>query len=128
MSERPVGVRQALIGIVGYMILLPVSLVLVRGGFVTNPILAGLVALLPVLPFLYFIAGVVLGIRAQDELARQINLEAVVITILVVGAATFKYGLLEAAELVPPLSMIWVAPLMVAVWGVATFLVSRRYR
>ncbi len=55
------------------------------------------------------------------------NLEAVLITTFLTGGLTFSYGLLESAALVPDLSMTFIAPLMIAIWGLANAYVSRRY-
>lgn len=128
-EKRPIpGMRQFVLGMVGYVVALVASRILISSGVVENTAVVAVIALLPVLPFLYSIGGVIAGVRAQDELARQINLEAVLITALLTGALTFSYGLLESAELAPPLSMIWIAPFMVLLWGAVVFFVSRRYR
>jgi len=49
------------------------------------------------------------------------------VTTLLTGAITFSYGLLEATELLPPVSMVFVAPFMISVWGIANVIISRRY-
>ncbi len=119
--------RRFVAGMLGYVILLPASLLLLNSGRVGNTAVAVIVALLPVLPFLYAMAAVIGNVRQQDEMQRRIHLEAVLITTLLTGAATFSYGLLESAELVPELSMVFVAPFMIALWGITNTLVSRRY-
>ncbi|MBK8903685.1 MAG: hypothetical protein IPM53_21055 [Anaerolineaceae bacterium] len=116
-----------ILGMVGYSILLPLSLILVGDGRVTQPWLAILVALLPVAPFLNAMTAIIQNVRSQDELFRRIHLEAVLITALLTGAVTFSYGLLEATELVPPLPNVFIAPFMIFVWGVANVIISRRY-
>lgn len=114
-------------GMVGYVILLPLS-ILVLGRVQLPAPFAVVIALLPVLPFLLVMAAVVGHVRQQDELQRRIHLEAVVIAALLTGAITFSYGLLEANELVPHVSLVWVAPLMIAIWGVAAANISRHYQ
>lgn len=125
--------RRFVFGMVGYLILLPVSLLLLRSDFLAGretaviTILAALVAVLPALPFLVIIAALVGGVRAQDEFQQRVNLESVLITALITGGLTFSYGLLESAGLVPPISFIFIAPFMIVVWGAANAVISRRY-
>ena len=116
-----------LLGMVGYSILLPLSLILVGDGRVEQPWLAVLVTLLPIAPFLNAMTAVIHNVRSQDELYRRIHLEAVLVTTLLTGAVTFSYGLLEASELVPPLPTVFIAPFMIFVWGIANIIISRRY-
>ncbi|MCA9897631.1 MAG: hypothetical protein KC433_05540 [Anaerolineales bacterium] len=116
-----------ILGMVGYSILLPLSIIVVRNGRVEQPWLAVMVALLPVAPFLNAMTAVLHNVRSQDEMFRRIQLEAVLVTALLVGALTFSYGLLEASELVPPLPTIFIAPFMITVWGIANTVISRRY-
>lgn len=116
-----------ILGMVGYSILLPLSLILVGDGRVEQPWLAVLVTLLPIAPFLNAMTAVIHNVRSQDELYRQIHLEAVLVTTLLTGAVTFSYGLLEASELVPPLPTVFIAPFMIFVWGIANIIISRRY-
>jgi hypothetical protein len=120
--------RRFILGMVGYIILLPASLLLIRGERLDNTTVAVVIGLSPMIPFLYAMSAVVGNVRQQDELQRRIHLEAVLITALLTGSLTFSYGLLEAAELVPDLPMTVVAPFMIIVWGLANALISRRYR
>lgn len=116
-----------ILGMVGYSILLPLSLILVGDGRVEQPWLAVLVTLLPIAPFLNAMTAVIHNVRSQDELYKRIHLEAVLVTTLLTGAVTFSYGLLEASELVPPLPTVFIAPFMIFVWGIANIIISRRY-
>ena len=116
-----------IMGMVGYSILLPLSLIVVGDGRVEQPWLAVLVALLPIAPFVNAMTAVLHNVREQDELQRRIHLEAVLVTTLLTGAVTFSYGLLEASELVPPLPSLFIAPFMIAVWGITHTVISRRY-
>jgi hypothetical protein len=126
-EKRNIYHRRFIAGMLGYIILLPASLLLLNSERPDNVAVAVVVALIPVLPFLYAMFAVVGNVRRQDEMQRRIHLEAVLITALLTGAATFSYGLLEAAELAPDLSMVFVAPFMIVVWGIANVLISRRY-
>ncbi|WP_420641424.1 hypothetical protein [Candidatus Leptofilum sp.] len=114
-------------GMAGYSILLPLSLIVADNGRIQQPWLAILIALLPIVPFLNAMTAVVQNVRHQDELHRRIHLEAILVTALLTGAVTFSYGLLEASELVPPLPTVFIAPFMIAVWGIANFIITRRY-
>lgn len=114
-------------GMVGYSILLPISLIVVGDGRVEQPWLAILVALLPIVPFLNAMTAIVQNVRSQDELFRRIHLEAMLVTALLTGAITFSYGLLETTGLVPPLPTVFIAPAMISIWGIANAIISRRY-
>lgn len=120
--------RRFLLGMAGYVLLLPLALLLVRGEWMQNTAVAILIMLLPALPLFYAIAASVANVRAQDELQQRIHLEAILITALLTGGLTFSYGLLESAGLVPDLPLVLVAPFMIAIWGIANVLVARRYR
>jgi hypothetical protein len=116
-----------ILGMLGYSILLPLSLILVADGRIEKPWLAVLVALLPIAPFLNAITAIVYNVRSQDELHQHIHLEAILITALLTGSLTFSYGLLEASELVPHLPSVFIAPFMIVIWGIANVAISRRY-
>ena len=116
-----------ILGMVGYAILLPLSLIVVGDGRVEQPWLAVLVTLLPIAPFLNAMTAVIHNVRSQDELFRRIHLESELVSALLTGAVTFSYGLLEAVELVPPLPTVFIAPFMISVWGIANIIISRRY-
>lgn len=116
-----------ILGMAGYSILLPISLILVGNGRVQQPWLAVMVTLLPIAPFLNAMTALIHNVRSQDEMQQRIHLEAVLVTALLTGALTFSYGLLEVSELVPPLPTFMIAPFMILVWGIANIVISRRY-
>ena len=116
------------LGMVGYILLLPISVWLLDNGRISFGPGRYFIALLPVLPFFYTMLAAVANVRQLDELQRRIHLESVLITALLTGAITFSYGLLEANELLPSLSWDLIAPMMIAIWGLATAIISRRYR
>lgn len=113
-------------GMIGYLILLPASLFLLGMEVVVGN---GryLIAVLPVLPFAVAMHATVSNIRKLDELQRQIHFEAVVIALLLTGGITFTYGLLESNKLVPHLPAVLIAPIMIALWGIALAFVRRKY-
>jgi hypothetical protein len=84
------------------------------------------VAVLPVLPAVAGMAAFVRFLRTLDEMQRRIQFESFGITLALTWLITFTYGFLENAGL-PPLSLIWVGPGMVALWGLVSGVVSRRY-
>lgn len=86
-----------------------------------------LVWLLPAIPVV-FMVGAYLGFLAKmDELAQRIQLIALGFAFGVTALLTFTYGMLENAGL-PSLSLVWVFPLMIVLWGIGTAAASRRYR
>ena len=125
--------KRFLIGLVGYIVLLWVSLLLLRTVFtgyedqLGTAVLAGLLALSPMVPLVYMMAAIVGRVRQQDELIKRINLESVLITMLITGGVTFSYGLLQAVELAPDIPLIFVAPFMITVWGFTNGIITRYY-
>jgi hypothetical protein len=117
---------RAAAGMIGYSVLLPLSLVVLRRGQLEQGA-AIAVALLPALPLFLVLNATVGAVRAQDELHRRIQLEGALISALVTAFVTFTYGLLEINELVSAIPMIWVLPFMVMVWGIAVAIGGRRY-
>ncbi len=83
-------------------------------------------ALLPVLPILYFARALIEFSRSWDELQRQIAFEATVIAFFTVGIGSFTYGFLEGVGF-PTLDTIWIMPMLIAVQGASMFLVRGKY-
>jgi hypothetical protein len=83
-------------------------------------------ALLPVLPGAAALIAFVRRLRAMDELERRIQFEAFGAVCAVTVLVTLTYGFLENAGL-PRVSAIWITPLMIGMWGMASAAVSRRY-
>lgn len=121
--------REFLPAMLGYVIVLPISIVLLlRAELPTAGKVA--VALLPVLPMVFVVRAMLRHMLRQDELQQRIELQAVAITCAVIGMATFSLGFLQNVRLLPspPWAMLWVLPLMIVVYGVVRFLLARRYR
>ncbi|PWE17099.1 hypothetical protein DDZ18_10390 [Marinicauda salina] len=91
------------------------------------PVRVGL-ALLPVLPALYGLWAALQFVRAMDEVQARIISEAMLVSALIVGFASFTYGFLEGALALPDISMIWVLPALLGVMGVAQVFVRMRYQ
>jgi hypothetical protein len=108
-----------------YSILIIVSVTLL----INNPTASwrGLVAVLPVIPATLVVLAVVRYIGRMDELQRRIHLDAIGFAFGATALLTFTWGLLENAGF-PRLSMVWVLPLMAALWGIGAGVASYRYR
>ena len=91
-------------------------------------VVRGVLALAPMVPILYFVRALVAFYRSRDELQRRKMAEAAIVSVLVVGLSTFAWGWLELADLLPPLHSVWTLPALLAVYGIASFFVERRYR
>lgn len=97
---------------------------------VDEPVLRALVALMPVPPIAFAMRAMVRRIRDADELQRQIELEALSVSTLLVSLGYLTAGLLQKARVIDVPSsaaMIWVFPLVCIVYGFAKILVGRRY-
>jgi hypothetical protein len=84
------------------------------------------VVVLPVVPVLYGMRALIRYLGQLDELGQRIQLQGIAFAAGMVAILTFTYGFLELAGL-PPVSLIWVLPLMVMLWGIGTALASRKY-
>ena len=108
-----------------YVIVLPISIALVQA----HPHAAWRVpvALTPVIPAAVALWAFVCQVRRMDELQRHIQFDALVMSCGATALLTFSYGFLENVGF-PPLSLIWILPLMVALWGLSVAVTSYRYR
>lgn len=87
----------------------------------------GLVAVLPAIPATLVVLAVVRYVERMDELQRRIHLGALGFAAAVTALLTFTWGLLENAGF-PRISMLWVFPLMCALWGIGAAVAAYRYR
>ncbi|MEM8533158.1 MAG: hypothetical protein AAGF95_20095 [Chloroflexota bacterium] len=86
-----------------------------------------LLVLIPILPIGYGLRAFLRYLDGLDELQRRIQLAGVTFAAGVTGLLTFSYGLLEMAGL-PPLSWVWVLPLLILSWGVGAALARQKYQ
>ena len=86
-----------------------------------------LIAVLPVVPASFAMWAAIRYFRGLDELQRRIQVEGLAISFLATCLITLSWGFLQIAGL-PPLDVIWVAPMLVFLWGVGTCLARGRYR
>lgn len=120
-------------GMLVYVLLLLVSVFLLRPGLVEQVYWRALLALLPVVPVAWVIRALVRVIRGQDELERRIDLESVAVAAALTGFGFFTFGLLLAAQVLPPPAAssvaIWVLPALFGTFGLAKcLLVAPFYR
>lgn len=121
--------REFLPAMAGYIVLLSLSLWLLKR--VDEPALRAMVALLPVPPVALAVRAIMRYIRDADELQRQIELEAVSMATALVSLLYMAGGFLQLAKVIDVpagVAMIWVFPLVCAVYGLAKIAVSRRFR
>ena len=86
-----------------------------------------IVSLAPVVPGVFMIIFLLQYFSKIDELQQRIQLIAIGFSAGTTGLLTFFYGFLENAGF-RPVSLMWVFPLMLMLWGVGLAFVSRRYK
>jgi hypothetical protein len=84
-------------------------------------------ALTPVVPTIFALAAFLHYLRRIDEMQRQIQLEGLGLSFGATAILTFAYGFLENVGF-PQVSLIWILPLMVMLWGLGVALAARRYQ
>ncbi len=85
-------------------------------------------ALLPMLPALWGMAGWMRASREQDELQRRIQVEGALFSLGLTAILTFSYGFLELYMDLPRVSMFAVWPLIAATYVVGAQVARRRYQ
>jgi hypothetical protein len=83
--------------------------------------------LVPVIPAVYGLVAIMRFVRAMDELQRRVHLEGVAFAFATTIVIALSWGLLERAG-APKLPTVWVATMMIALWGVGNHIAQRRYR
>ncbi|MCC7095557.1 MAG: hypothetical protein IT472_00035 [Thermomonas sp.] len=132
MYAQPAGKRyvRALIPImVFYSLALFASTWAIKQGIPSLPVRA-VVAVLPALAIVMMMWAALRYLREIDELQRRIETEAIGIASLLVSALYFAGGLLEKAKVLSfdaGAAMIWVFPLLMLVYGVCKYILTKRY-
>ncbi|MEO1039225.1 MAG: hypothetical protein AAFX09_06735 [Pseudomonadota bacterium] len=85
-------------------------------------------ALIPVAPALFALREFVIFLRSLDEVQSRIQSEAILIAAGMVGFTSFAWGFAELWMDWPRLPVIMILPALIAAWGLALPLVSRRYK
>lgn len=132
MYAQPAGkryVRALLPILVFYSLALFASTWVIKQGIPSVPVRA-VVAVLPALAIVMMMWAGLRYLREIDELQRRIETEAIGIASLLVSALYFAGGLLETAKVLhfdAGAAMIWVFPLLMLVYGVCKYILTRRY-
>jgi hypothetical protein len=84
-------------------------------------------ALTPVIPIVFAMIAYMRFMSRMDELQRRIQFEALAFSFGSSALLTFSYGFLENVGF-PHISLTFVFPLMIALWGIGGAIASRRYR
>ena len=85
-----------------------------------------LLAVLPVVPAAFAMWAAIRYFRGLDELQRRIQFEGLAFSFLATCLIALSWGFLQNAGL-PHADVIWVAPLLIGLWGVGTCVAKRRY-
>lgn len=86
-----------------------------------------LLALVPVVPIIVALSELLRFVASLDELERRIQFEAVATAAMLTCVLSFAWGMLEIAGL-PRLPVVMVTPLFCAVYGLAVWLATRKFR
>lgn len=117
--------RDMSIGMVAYVLILFASIYYVKG-HLGDP-LRFAVAVLPMLPLAFVARASVRRLTRLDELQRQIQYASLAVTVLVTALITLTYGFLENVGM-PHVNVLWVWPLMGAIWGISACIAARYYQ
>ena len=86
-----------------------------------------LVALTPVIPVIFMVYFFIRYLSNIDELQQRIQLLSIGFAAGTTGLLTFSYGFLENVGF-PRISLLWVFPIMILLWGLGQAFISRRYQ
>jgi hypothetical protein len=86
-----------------------------------------LFAVLPVIPALFAMWAAIRYVRGLDELQRRIQFEGLASSFLATCVIALTWALLQNAGL-PHADIIWVAPMLIFLWGVGACVAKRRYQ
>ncbi len=109
-----------------YSVLLVAAVMLVQRIPWGNPLRYALM-ILPVVPIIFGLLAFVRFFESMDEMQKTIHLYALAFAFAASGLLSFTYGLLETVGL-PHLSWVWIFPMMIAFWGIGSWLAARKYR
>jgi len=116
--------KEFLTAMAGYTLMVPASVRLLRGH--EHTVLGCVIALLPIIPSVFAMWAFLRFFRGLDELQRRIQLEAVAFSFLATCLITLTWAFQQNAGL-PRFDVSWVAPLLIALWGVGVGIARRRY-
>ena len=107
-----------------YSALVPLSMRILHGH--EHTALGYFIAFVPIIPSIFALLAVLRFFRGLDELQRRIQIEAVVFSFLGTCFITLTWAFQQNAGL-PRFDVSWVAPLLIALWGVGLGVAKRRY-
>jgi len=107
-----------------YSALVPLSMRILHGHERTA--LGYVIAFLPIIPSIFALLAFLRFFRGLDELQRRIQLEAVAFSFLGTCFITLTWAFQQNAGL-PRFDVSWVAPLLIALWGIGLGIAKRRY-
>lgn len=83
--------------------------------------------LLPAIPLFLALWAILRQYKRFDEFYQRIHSEAFALGALILGTGVMAWGFAENAGF-PELSTIWIAPALIALWGICLPIVMRRYK
>jgi hypothetical protein len=107
-----------------YSALVPLSMWILRGH--EHTVFGYCIAFVPIIPSIFALLAFLRFFRGLDELQRRIQLEAVVFSFLGTCFITLTWAFQQNAGL-PRFDVSWVAPLLIALWGIGVGIAKRRY-
>jgi hypothetical protein len=85
------------------------------------------IALLPLPAIVWVLVALLRRLLRKDELEARVELVAIAIASVTVGVASLAWGLLDMAGLVQPISLFYVLPALMFVYGVIKCVTWQRY-
>lgn len=116
--------KEFLSSMAAYSLMVPLSVWMLRGREHTP--LGYAIAFLPIIPSAFALWAFLRFFRGLDELQRRIQLEAVAFSFLATCFVTLTWAFQQNAGL-PRFDVSWVAPLLIALWGIGVGIAKRRY-
>jgi hypothetical protein len=86
-----------------------------------------LLSILPAIPLVYALWAYGHFLNGIDELQRLIHTRSIALAAGMVGIGTFTYGLLQSFADFPAINLVWVLPLLIAIWGTGLSYYGRQY-
>jgi hypothetical protein len=111
-----------------YIGLLYFSIAVLRNHAVTSQSVHVIVALLPVVPLFGVLNLSMRRFRQADELQKKIISEGIMFGFGLTAIVTLSYGFLQLNADAPPISFVWVWPLLASGWVVGQILARFRYQ
>lgn len=84
------------------------------------------IEVLPALPLILAFWAIIRQYRRLDEFYKRIHAQAFALGAMILGLGVTVWGFAENAGM-PALQTIWIAPALIALWGLCLPIVMRRY-